>query len=198
MLSFLDALASILDEADRSFVILDRLRISGRVMELIDTPEQPGLRIARVGEAIGRFRDFIRPYRFNDVGGHNDHEFGFMPLVIVRAKQRADNRQGEEAWKTIDDLLRFGLDKPRGGDGAAGRDLDRRLILTGEKCGDGEASERRSRLGVIYVSHFRSKGRLDAALCQNYGGEPQRDTIILVEDGDGAKAAYRAARRAGN
>src|ERR1700738_772552 len=102
MLSFLDsvALASIQDEADRPFVILDRLRISGRGIELIDTPEQPGLRIARVGEAIGRFRDFIWFRGLDDIGGHNDHEFGFLLLVVVRAKQRAENRQVEEAWKT--------------------------------------------------------------------------------------------------
>src|ERR1700732_424951 len=118
MLSFLDsvALASILDKADRPLVILHGLWIAGSSVELVDPPEQPGLRIARIGETVGRPRDFAWFHRFDDVGGHNDHEFGFMPLVVARAKQRADNRQVEEDWKTVDDLLRFGLEKTRGGD----------------------------------------------------------------------------------
>src|ERR1700730_896673 len=107
MLSFLDwvALASILDEADRSLVILDGLRIAWRGVEPIDSPEQPGLRIARIGETIGRLCNLIWLRGLDDVGGPNNHKLGLLPPVIVRAKQRAENGQIEEPRKAIDGLL---------------------------------------------------------------------------------------------
>src|ERR1700730_14737054 len=199
MLSFLvsRALASILDKADRPLVILDRLRISGRCVELIDSPEQPGLRIARIGEAIGRFRDFIGFRGLDDIGGHDDHEFGFLLLVVVRAKQRAENRQVEEAWKTVDDLLRSGLEKSRGGDGAARRNLDTRLVLAGEKCRDVRARNDKGVL-LIYFGHFGRKMKQDAALGQNHGGKPQSDAIRLELRADLANSIARAARRGWN
>src|ERR1700730_12303960 len=199
MLSFLvsRALASILDEADRPLVILDRLRISGRGVEPIDSPEQPGFRIARIGETIGRLCDFIRFRGLDDIGGHDDHEFGFLLLVVVRAKQRAENRQVEEAWKTVDDLLRSGLEKSRGGDGAARRNLDTRLVLAGEKCRDGCAVDD---LGVLFVyfGRFGRKMKQDAALGQNHGGKPQSNAIMLELGADLANSITRAAGRGWN
>src|SRR5208283_3786474 len=113
------ALISILDEADRPLVILDGLRIAWRGIELVHAAEQPGLRIGRIGEAIGGFRNFIRPCRLDDVGRDDDHEFGFLPQIIARAKQRPENRQIEEAWQTVDGLPRYRLEKSRGGDRTA-------------------------------------------------------------------------------
>src|SRR5580704_14357342 len=199
MLSFLDsvALASILDEADRPLVILDGLRIAGRGVKLVDSPEQPGLRIARIGETIGRLCDFIRFRGLDDVGGHNDHEFGFLLLVVVRAKQRAENRQVEEAWKTVDDLLRSGLEKSRGGDGAARRNLDTRLVLAGEKCRDVRARDEKGVL-EIYFGHFGREMKQDPALGQNYGRESQCDAIRLELRADLANSIARAARRGWN
>src|SRR5215213_7867357 len=128
---------SINDEAKIALDPVDGIDAGGEAVDPVDAPEQRGLGIGcRRKSVIGPRQLFLRD-RADDIGRHENHQFGLVIDEVLAAEQRAQNRQLVEPRQALDGLLGLLLDQAGHRYRAAGGYFQRGLGTAGLDRGNG-------------------------------------------------------------
>src|SRR3954471_17108688 len=104
---------SINDEAEIALHSADGIDAGGDPVDPIDAPEQGGLRIGSRRKAVIGPRHFLLRDRADDIGRHDDHQFGLMVDEVLAPEQLSKNRYLVHARHSVDGLLGLFLDQSR-------------------------------------------------------------------------------------